>query len=40
MIDAFIEFINSIYWDGYAEQLADSDPAKFTFELNQFLDAY
>lgn len=40
MIDAFIDFVNAIYWDGYAEQLAENDPAKYTFELNEFLNNY
>ena len=40
MIDAFIDFVDSIYWAGYAEQLAESNPEKYTFELNQFLDLY
>ncbi len=34
--EIFIEFIDSIYFPGYAEQLAAHDPEKFTFEFNEF----
>jgi len=40
MFEAFIEFIDAIYWDGYGEQLAEHNPEAFTFELNQFFNAY
>lgn len=40
MIEAFFEFIDSIYWNGYAEQMAEENPEKFNFELNEFLNSY
>lgn len=40
MIDAFYDFVNAIYWDGYAQQMAEENPEKFNFELNEFLNNY
>ena len=40
MIEIFVEFIDSIYWQGYAKNLAEDDPEKFSFELNEFLENY
>ena len=40
MIELFIEYLDSIYWEGYAQQLASDNPQAYTFELNQFLDNY
>ncbi len=40
MIEAFVEFIDGIYWQGYAKLLAAEDPVKFTFELSEFLNNY
>ena len=40
MIQLFIELTNQIYWVGYAQELAKSDPQAFQFELNDFLNAY
>lgn len=40
MIEAFIEFTNGIYYEGYAKHLASDNPEKFTFELNEFLNNY
>lgn len=40
MIDLFHEFLDGLFWDGYAEQLAADNPERYTFELNQFLDNY
>lgn len=40
MYDAFIDFLNSIYWEGYAEELHESAPSVFEFEYSQFLKAY
>ena len=37
---AFSEFLNQIYWDGYAEQLAKDNPAGFQMEYNGFINAY
>jgi hypothetical protein len=40
MYEVFIEHLDAIYWSGYAEQLAESNPEAFTFELDQFLTLY
>lgn len=29
MYEQFIELTNQIFWEGYAEQLAQEDPAQF-----------
>lgn len=39
-IDLFVDFVDQIYFPGYAEQLAESDPEKFDFELNEFLNNF
>ena len=36
----FTSFLDSIYYDGYAEQLASTNPEAFTEELNQYFDNY
>lgn len=35
--ELFAEYLSSVYFDGYAEQLAESDPSAFNFELTQFI---
>ncbi|GAC1312569.1 MAG: hypothetical protein NVSMB24_34320 [Mucilaginibacter sp.] len=40
MYKQFIELTNQIFWEGYAEQLAQDDPARFQFELNEFINTY
>jgi hypothetical protein len=37
LTEIFYDLLNQIYWDGYAEDLAGSNPEKFNFELNEFL---
>jgi len=39
-IDLFIELTNSIYWEGYAEQLSRENPARFKMELTDFYNTY
>ncbi len=39
-IDAFIDALNSIFWDGYAEQLAKENPQAYTQEFNQFCENF
>lgn len=39
-IEVFTEYLDSIYYEGYTEQLASDNPQAFTFELNQFFDNY
>ena len=40
MYELFIELTNQIFWDGYAEQMAQDNPAEFQFQFNEFLNAY
>ena len=40
MYEQFIELTNQIFWEGYAEQLAIENPARFQFEFNDFLNTY
>ncbi|EHQ29679.1 hypothetical protein [Mucilaginibacter paludis] len=40
MIEIFIELTNQIFWEGYAEQLAASNPTAFQMELAEFTDCY
>lgn len=40
MYDAFIDCLNSLYWDGYAEQLAQDNPTLFTAEMNNFFNNF
>jgi hypothetical protein len=40
MITLFIELTDQIYWIGYAQELAKSNPALFQFEFNEFLNNY
>jgi hypothetical protein len=40
MIELFIEYMDSIYYQGYAQQLASENPQSFNFELTEFLNLY
>ncbi len=40
MYELFTEWLNQIFWEGYAEQKAQSDPAGFQLEYAEFLNAY
>lgn len=40
MIELFHELMAGLYWEGYAEELAATDPERYTFELNDFLTQY
>jgi len=40
MYDAFIDFLNSLYWDGYAEDLLNNSPSLFYYEYEQFSQMY
>ena len=40
MYEQFIELTDQIFWEGYAEQLAKENPARFQQELTQFLNTY
>ena len=40
MYEQFIELTDQIFWEGYAEQLAKENPARFQLEFNDFLNTY
>jgi hypothetical protein len=40
MYEQFIELTNQIFWEGYAENLAQDNPARFQLELSDFLNTY
>jgi len=40
MLELFIELTNQIFWVGYAQELAVSNPILFQFEFNEFLNNY
>ncbi len=40
MIDAFHDFLESLYYEGYAKQLAKQDPERYNYELEEFLNNY
>ncbi len=39
-IEYFIAFIDSLFYEGYAEQLAAQYPEEFNRQLNQYLDEH
>lgn len=38
ILQEFTEFIDSLYYEGFAEQFAKDYPKEFTDELNKYLD--
>jgi hypothetical protein len=40
MLELFIELTNQIFWEGYAQQLANENLAVFNSELNDFINNY
>jgi hypothetical protein len=40
MLDAFIDHMDGLFWEGYSENLAKENPFIFNAELNLFLDTY
>ncbi len=40
MIDAFIDYLDSLNYEGYAWQLAQQNPERYKFELDEFLNNY
>lgn len=40
MYEQFIDLTNQIFWEGYAEQLAKEDPARFQIEFSDFMNIY
>ncbi len=39
-IEYFIAFIDSLFYEGYAEQLSAQYPEEFNRQLNQYLDEH
>ena len=40
MYEVFIEVTNQLFWEDYAEQLANEKPEQFQAELTDFLNTY
>ncbi|GAA4919998.1 hypothetical protein [Mucilaginibacter defluvii] len=40
MYEQFIELTDQIFWEGYAEQLAQENPSQFQMEFSDFLNTY
>ena len=40
MLELFIELTNQIFWEGYAEKLAQEQPALYRYELAEFINNY
>ena len=40
MYELFIELTDQLFYEGYAEQLAKTDPQAFSIEFNDFLNTY
>lgn len=40
MYELFIEWLDQLFWPGYAEQLATDDPGAFQTELAEFMNTY
>lgn len=38
--DAFVQLMDAMNYEGYAQQLAADQPERFNFELNDFLNIY
>jgi len=40
IIALFVEVTDSLFWEGYTEQLSKENPERFKFELNEFSSNY
>lgn len=40
MLDAFIDLMDGLFWDGYTLQLSKDDPELFNYEYKEFLNAH
>ena len=40
LAEAFIIHLDGIFWNGYAEQLANDNPELYNFEYDQFFNYY
>lgn len=36
MLDAFIEFLDNMYWEGYAEAFENDNPTAFYSQFREF----
>jgi hypothetical protein len=36
--DDFVSFLNNLFYEGYAEELAEAYPADFTQQLNEYFE--
>ena len=40
LVEIFIEFMDSIYYQGYAKELAENYPDRYLWEYEQFKDEH
>lgn len=40
MLDAFIEYLDLIYYEGYAREFQESNPDTFYYQFAQFVNDY
>jgi hypothetical protein len=40
LYDAFVEFLDGLYFEGYTEQLKNEFPELFAFEWKQFQESF
>lgn len=40
MLDAFHDYLDAIYYEGYAHELLHTNPDGYRYELEQFLRVY
>lgn len=39
-MEAFHDFLDNIFWSGYAQQLAEDDAQRYLYEWSQFVQNY
>ena len=39
-IEIFISITDGLFWEGYTQQLSKDNPERFTYEYQEFLNAY
>lgn len=40
MIEAFEDYMDSIFWEGFTEQLKKEEPDRFSWEYAEFIKLY
>lgn len=40
MLEAFVDLMDNLFWDGYADQLAKENPELYAFEYNEFVNTH